>query len=95
MTQIERDLTYRLDALKSVCSYHGIDSLECQSSIDLWSIQHEANFRHEKILNFNSAVTSFFLFLLLVIVGLFFAIQYYYKISKPHKAEHSPPPQQS
>ena len=43
MNQIQRDLTYRLDAVKSVCGRYGQESEICQQSIQLWESQHTMN----------------------------------------------------
>lgn len=43
MNQTQRDLTYRLDAVQSICQRHSSGSEVCQQSIQLWELQHETN----------------------------------------------------
>ncbi len=44
MDQIQRDLTYRKEALQSICNEYGYESKKCQQSIEIWERQHSANF---------------------------------------------------
>lgn len=43
MTQVERDLTYRRDALVSICTQYGTESQECKASTEMWEKQHTMN----------------------------------------------------
>lgn len=63
MNQIQRDLTYRLDAVQLVCEQYGTRSEICQQSIQLWELQHAANMR--------SAQMSFYIQCMWIIIGLF------------------------
>ncbi|MDO8589849.1 MAG: hypothetical protein Q7R69_01075 [bacterium] len=48
MNQVERDLTYRLDALKATCNQYGLQSYECKTSMEIWQDQHDWNVMYEK-----------------------------------------------
>ena len=43
MNQVERDLTYRLDALKAGCDNYGWESEWCRTSMEIWQSQHNMN----------------------------------------------------
>jgi len=43
MNQIQRDYTYRLDAVKEVCVNYGYESKECQQITQIWETQHNSN----------------------------------------------------
>ena len=43
MNQTQRDLTYRLDAVRQACDQYGQESDICQQSIQLWKSQHDMN----------------------------------------------------
>ena len=66
MNQIERDLTYRLDALKEGCNEYGWESEWCKSSIQIWEEQHRFNIRMERHGDYVEAVFQFILFLFFV-----------------------------
>jgi len=48
MNQVERDLTYRLNALKAGCDQYGWDSEWCKTSTQIWEDQHKMNVVMEK-----------------------------------------------
>jgi len=64
MNQLQRDATYRLDALKSICEDHGYDSEACQQSIQIWESNHSSNVLSAKA----SFVGSVFLILILATI---------------------------
>lgn len=43
MNQIQRDMTYRLDAVDSICEQYGRESETCQQTIQAWETQHSTN----------------------------------------------------
>lgn len=59
MNQIQRDLTYRLDAVKSVCEQHGQESNTCQQAIQFWESQHAMNVFNAQVNIFNAQVLSY------------------------------------
>ena len=68
MNQVERDLTYRLDALKAVCNQYGLESYECKAYTQIWQDQHEWNVKYEKYSDYFS--TGLIIILLIVLVTL-------------------------
>ncbi|MDD2935275.1 MAG: hypothetical protein PHX25_02255 [Candidatus Pacebacteria bacterium] len=63
MDQVERDLTYRLDAVKSVCNNYGLESSECLQSQQIWENQYKTNLLSSKFSNILSG-------LFVIIVGI-------------------------
>lgn len=66
MNQVERDLTYRLDALKATCSQYGLESEMCKNSMQLWQEQHDWNVKYEKYSDYFGLGLSLFLFIMLL-----------------------------
>lgn len=65
MNQLERDFTYRLDAVKEICEQHGSESQECQQAIGVWELQHNAN-----ITSYNLTLYGKFALIILVVFVL-------------------------
>ena len=68
MDQIQRDLTYRLDALLQICDRYGYESDICQQSIQIWKSQHSANMlfaNHERYTSWMSSVEIILIFVIL------------------------------
>jgi len=43
MNQLQRDLTYRLEAVQSVCDQNGEESQACKDVVQLFESQHNMN----------------------------------------------------
>lgn len=76
MNQIQRDFTYRLDAVRSVCEQHSYESQECQQSIQLWEHQHNWNLFYTKVFLYDKFVLYVAGFLILS----FFIFSYFLKL---------------
>ena len=73
MNQTQRDLTYRSDALQSVCNEYGFASEECQQATQLWEQQHSMNVWTSKIFTIG-------FILLIVIVCCFLCFNLYMRM---------------
>lgn len=67
MNQVERDLTYRLDALKAGCDQYGWDSEWCKASTEVWENQHKMNVMTEKYYDY--AVVTFLIILVILLAS--------------------------
>ena len=94
MTQTQRDLTYRLDALKSICETSGYQSEICQSSIGVWTIQHDMNVRMEKFAVYNSWFSLLFWTLLICFFIYIAGFSHCLRNFKPHTPAPPPPRKQ-
>lgn len=82
MNQIQRDLTYRHEAVKAICEQNGYDSQVCQESIRAWESQHGMNMLSFKV--------SFYAEIIVVILGVFilgYFLYFQYLKSKIKKSE--------
>ncbi|OGI61093.1 hypothetical protein A2814_02030 [Candidatus Nomurabacteria bacterium RIFCSPHIGHO2_01_FULL_38_19] len=68
MDQLQRDLTYRLDAVKQICNQYGQESDMCQQSMQLWESQHSMNTFNTQVLFYLKLTGSI---LIIFIVGFF------------------------
>lgn len=69
MDQITRDLTYRLDALKSICQTYGFESESCQYSLEIWNRQHAWNVLFSKLSDMMDGVLLFIFFFIVFVVA--------------------------
>lgn len=64
MNQTQRDQTYRLDAVKSICEQHGRESELCQQAIHIWETQHAMNVFYSQV-SFIGSILGF------IVLGIF------------------------
>ena len=65
MNQTQRDLTYRLESLKQICSQYGYNSETCQRSTEIWESQHAMNVLYSQVSFFGSILGFFVLGIIL------------------------------
>lgn len=76
MNQVQRDLTYRREAVEKVCEQNGYESQICQESMQIWESQHN--------MNLLSARFSFYAEIIFVIMGLLvFGYFLFFRFLKP------------
>lgn len=84
MDQMQRDLTYRRDAVEAICEQHGYDSQVCQESIQILESQHGMNTFSSKVSFYGEIVL---IILGVLVLGYFLYVQYLKsKVVKDEKA---------
>lgn len=71
MNQIQRDLTYRLDAVQQTCNTYGQESEQCQQLMSLWESQHATNLFNAQMFLYVKLIGSI---LVIFILGIFIYI---------------------
>ena len=83
MTPLQRDFTYRLDAVKEVCESSGFQSNDCQYAIKIWNLQHNANVSVARMQNAFLDTTNILLIIFIGICIVSFLIGFFKKPPKP------------
>jgi len=64
MNQVQRDLTYRQDAVQQVCDQYGQESEICQQSIQIYESQHVGNVFNDQMFSYiklTGGILAFFI----------------------------------
>ena len=77
MNQIQRDLTYRLDVVQSICKQYGYKSEDCQYSIQIWESQHVMNMFYSQMFLYSKFIllTAGFFILGYILYFRFFKVK--------------------
>lgn len=69
MNQIQRDETYRLNAVESICEQYGRESEICRQAIQTWETQHSTNIVRPQAFLYIKLTGSVFVILILALTS--------------------------